>query len=378
MNYHYKYTHNLVRSFRDPNLKVLEIDTGIKDYIKLFNKLHKSRKDLKIILISINSLWKPIIYTAKKIGLTSLKATGGWISLNQLENIAYLTNFEVIEKGYRLIFPKYIPLLSYIVNYLFLKIPLLRKIGLVQYIIVSPKPAKKISNLSCSIIVPCFNEEGNIEKCIRNYPKIGKFTELIIVDDGSTDKTVQKAKALMKRYPFVRIISYKPNHGKAYAVKKGMDAAKGDVVMIWDADRTVPENELFLFHQVLATGQASFANGTRLVYPMEDQAMKWLNLLGNKIFSVIFGWILSTPISDTLCGTKALLHKDYKKIKMGSEPWGDFDLLFGASDLGLKIVEIPVHYRKRVAGESKMKVFKHGFMLAKMALIGALRLKLRI
>lgn len=144
---------------------------------------------------------------------------------------------------------------------------------------------------------------------------------------------------------------------------------KGDVVMIWDADRTVSENELYLFYDVLVTGKARFANGTRLFYPMEDQAMKWLNLVGNKIFSLVFGWILDTPISDTFCGTKALLRKDYKKIKMGHEPWGDFDLLFGAVKLGLKIVEIPVHYRKRIAGESKMKVIKHGLILAEMAFI---------
>lgn len=377
MNYYYKYINSLVKSYEDPNLKVLEIETGIKNFIEFFNKLHKqTSKKTRTILVSINSFWKPIIYVTKKLGLTSLRESDGWISLNQVENIANLTNFNVIEKGYRMVFPKYIPFLSNVINSISLKIPLLKRMGFLQYIVLSKVDPPDRSNLSCSIIVPCFNEEGNVEDCIKRCPKIGKFTELIIVDDGSSDKTYEISKKLIKKYPFVRLISYKPNRGKAYAVEKGFNAAKGDIIMIWDADRTVPENELYLFYDALAQRKARFANGTRLLYPMEDQAMKWLNLLGNKVFSLIFGWILSTPISDTLCGTKALFKKDYQKIKMGNEPWGDFDLLFGAADLGLKIIEIPVHYRKRVAGESKMKVFKHGIMLAKMAFVGALRLKL--
>lgn len=378
MNYYYKYIGGLDKSYPDPDLKILQIDTGIKDFVKFFNNIHKkSNKKTKIILISINSSWKPIIYIAKKLGLTSLNESDGWVSLNQLENIANLTNFNVIEKGYRTVFPKYIPFLSNLINSLSLKVPILRRMGILQYIVLSKADPPKKSNLSCSIIVPCFNEEGNVEDCIKKCPKIGKFTELIIVNDGSSDKTYGIAKGLEKKYPYLRVISYSPNRGKAYAVETGFNQAKGDIIMIWDADRTVPEDELYLFYDVLAYGKARFANGTRLLYPMEDQAMKWLNLVGNKVFSLIFGWVLSTPISDTLCGTKALLRKDYKKIKMGNEPWGDFDLLFGASDLGLKIREIPVHYRKRVAGESKMKVFKHGVMLAKMALIGTLRLKFK-
>lgn len=376
MTYYHKYIGGLDKSYVDPYLKIIEIDSSIKDFIKFFEQTYKkSSKKTKLILISINSSWKPIIYIAKKLGLTSLNVSGGWISLNQLDNIAYLTNFKVIERGYRTVFPKYIPLLSNLINSISLKIPILRRMGILQYIVLSKSTPPKKTNLSCSIIVPCFNEEGNVEDCIRRCPKIGKFTELIIVDDGSTDKTYSIAKKLEKRYPYLRIISYKPNKGKAYAVEKGFNSAKGDVIMIWDADRTVPEEDLHLFYDVLSSGKAEFANGTRLVYPMENQAMKWLNLVGNKVFSLIFGWVLSTPISDTLCGTKALLRKDYRKIKMGNEPWGDFDLLFGASDLGLKIVEVPVHYRKRIAGESKMKVFKHGLMLAKMAFVGALRLK---
>lgn len=405
-SYYHRYITKLLQSFVSINSKMLSIGAklskknfsfsdlkkkefdqiicidlieNLNDMVKFFEQIHQIiHDDSTVTILSINSTWKPIIYIAKKFGLTSLEVSDEWISLNQLENITYLTNFKVIEKGYRMIIPKYIPFISDIINNLFFKIPILKRLGLIQFITLKPEKPKKISSLTCSIIVPCFNEEENVEECIKKCPKIGKATELIIVDDGSKDKTVERAKSLLSKYPFVRIISYSPNRGKAYAVEKGFNAAKGDVIMIWDADRTVPEDELYLFHKILATGQAGFTNGTRLLYPMEDQAMKWLNLLGNKIFSLIFGWILNTNISDTLCGTKALFKKDYKKIKMGNEPWGDFDLLFGAAQLNLKIVEIPIHYRKRIAGESKMKIFKHGLMLAKMAIIGTLRLKIRL
>lgn len=377
MNNYHKYTNDLIKSYKDQYLKVLEIEEGKNDFVKFFNNLHKkSSSKTKIILISINSLWKPVIYIARKLKLTTLKVSNTWISLNQLEDIAAISDFKVLEKGYRVIMPKIIPFISNLINKLAIDTPILKRLGLIQYIVLSPEKIAKFPPLSCSIVVPCFNEEDNVEDCINKCPKIGKSTELIIVDDGSTDKTLAKAKKMAKKYSFVKVISYKTNRGKAFAVEKGFNAAKGQIIMIWDADRTVPEQELYLFYDVLVKNKAGFANGTRLIYSMEDQAMKWLNLVGNKISGIVFSWILNTPVSDTLCGTKALFRKDFKKIKMGDEPWGDFDLLFGAAQLHLNIIEVPIHYRKRVAGESKMKLFKHGLMLAKMAFVGTLRLKL--
>lgn len=229
---------------------------------------------------------------------------------------------------------------------------------------------------SCSIIIPCFNEEDNVKETIKNSPKIGKFTEVIIVDDASTDRTRQKAESLKKKYKNLKVVSRKINGGKGPAVKTGIDSARGDIVIIWDADRTVPAKELHLFYDALAGGKGTFANGTRMVYPMEKKAMRPLNSIGNLLIPYMFSWILGSRISDTLCGTKALWRKDAKKIELKKDRWGDFDLLLGAARLKLKITEVPVHYKARVAGESKMKTIRYAFSIGKIALRGIWEFKI--
>jgi glycosyltransferase involved in cell wall biosynthesis len=170
--------------------------------------------------------------------------------------------------------------------------------------------------------------------------------------------------------------------GKGDAVRKGFAAATGDVLFILDADLTVPPEDLPKFLEPIATGKADFVNGTRLVYPLEDEAMGPINLFGNKFFGLVFTWLLDQRIKDTLCGTKVLRKRDYEVLAANRsyfgdfDPFGDFDLLFGAARLGLRIVEVPVRYRRRVAGFSKVQVFKHGLLLLRMSVIGFRRLKL--
>lgn len=233
------------------------------------------------------------------------------------------------------------------------------------------------NRFSCSILIPCFNEEDNIEETIKQAPQIGKFTEIIVVNDCSTDRSKQKAEALKEKYKNLKVISHKINQGKGLAVKTGINAAKGDIIIVWDADRTVPANELRLFYDALAKGVGSFANGTRVVYPMEKQAMPALRTFGNNMLGHLFSWIIGIKITDTLCGTKALFRKGAKKIEFGKEVWGDFDLLLGAAKLNLKIVEVPVHYKARVAGKSKMKTFRYGSTIGIMALKSFFEFKIK-
>ncbi len=236
---------------------------------------------------------------------------------------------------------------------------------------------KKRKKYSYSIIIPAFNEEGNIAECINKIPPLRREYEVIVVNDGSKDRTGAIVKEIMKKDKRVRLIDYEKNRGKGYATKQGMDAAKNDVLMILDADMTVEPRDLLLFIEPFELQSAEFVNGTRMVYPMEDQAMRRLNLFGNKIFSIIFSYILGQHVTDTLCGTKCLFRKDYQRIKLEDDAWPDFDILFGASKLNLKIIEIPVHYQRRVSGESKMLPLKHGFMLLRESWKGFIELKIK-
>jgi glycosyltransferase involved in cell wall biosynthesis len=224
--------------------------------------------------------------------------------------------------------------------------------------------------MGCSVIIPCHNEEDNIEAAVRRIPQMGKMTEIIVVNDGGTDKTVQRVKDFQKEFPDLKLIDYSPNQGKGYAVKKGFEEATQEILVILDADLSVLPEELPRFFNPLNKAMCQFVNGTRMVYPMENQAMRTLNLLGNKLFGFIMSFITQQTLTDTLCGTKALYKSDFKRIRWGLDRWGDFDLLFGAAKMGCKIMEIPVHYHSRKSGESKMKSFRHGLHLLKACYLG--------
>lgn len=238
--------------------------------------------------------------------------------------------------------------------------------------------------LSCTVVVPCRNELDNIEPLVRRLPAIGTHTELIFVDGASTDGTPDRIEAVMATNPDrdIKLLHQRAGGGKAAAVYQGFDAASGDVIIILDADMTVAPEDLHRFYLPLAEGLSDFANGTRFVYPMERGAMPPLNNLGNRAFGTLFSWVLGTRITDTLCGTKAILKRDWPQISAarplfgGHDPWGDFDLLLGAAYAHLRIIEVPVVYGARVAGESKMQPMRHGVALARTSLAGVRHLKL--
>lgn len=342
----------------------------VEDVQTEIEKLKEHIKDDGIlILTSINPFWgKLFSFSNSKTPLLYL-----WF----IENIVDICGFQVIKSGYKMFLPVNIPILSPVLNWTIPKIPKINRFCSIQYIIAKPRLNLSPKKYSVSVVIPMFNEEDNVADCIKSVPKMGTFTEIIISDDGSTDKTLEVAKALQKRFKNLKVVSHKPNRGKVWAVKHGFDNARGDILMIWDADRTVPARELSRFYKLMSSGEAQYCHGTRMAYPMEKQAMKTLNLIGNLFFGWVYSKILGTTLTDTLCGTKVVFKKDYKKMEFGTEPWGDFDLLFGAYKLDLKIKEIPVHYKARVAGVSKMKTFRYGWVVAKMALKGLWQFKVQ-
>ncbi len=252
-------------------------------------------------------------------------------------------------------------------------------------------------DLTCTVVVPTRNEEGNVAAAVERIPRMGAHTEIIFVDGDSTDGTVERIEEQMKRFEGqkdIQLIHQAPREsegrgspfmlplGKGDAVRKGFAAARGDVLMILDSDLTVAPEELPMFFAALAEGRGELVNGSRLVYPLEKESMRFLNMVANKAFSVIFTWALGQRVKDTLCGTKALLRSDYRKILANRayfgdfDPFGDFDLLFGAAKLNLRIIDVPVRYQPRTYGEVKIRRWRHGLLLARMSVIAIRKLKL--
>lgn len=368
-----------------------DIVGNLLDVQQTFLTLHTvCRPDTRIIINYYNFLWEPMLKLGEKLSLKMPEEYQNWLPLADLENFLFLSDFEVIKEGYRQLLPVYIPVLSPLVNRLIAKLPLIKKLSLVETIIarIAHVPAYPPSNkagYSCSVIIPCRNERGNIEGAVIRTPDLGVSTELIFVDGNSTDGTVEEIQRIIKKYPDknIQLIHQGTGVGKGDAVRKGFAAAQGDVLMILDADLTVPPEDLTKFMDAITSGKGEFINGTRLVYPMEKGAMRTLNLIANKLFSMGFTWLLDQRYRDTLCGTKVLFKKDYEKIVAGRsffgdfDPFGDFDLIFGASKLNLKTIEIPISYKERVYGVTNISRFRHGWLLLKMCVVAFFKLKLK-
>lgn len=334
----------------------------VYDVVRVLESAHKfCHPTTKVIITTINPWWEPVLALMEKLRAKMPEGPHNFIERRNLTKFIEFLDFSINENGYLLLFPKYIPFFSWIANTVGIRIWGLNKFSFVHYMVLRPLPQNNTDlGFGCSVVVPCYNEETNIAEAISRIPKMGRATEIIVVNDGSTDKTAAVVRGLMDKYKNLKLIDYSPNRGKGYAVGQGFVAAAEEVVIILDADMSVMPEELPRFFSLLNKGSCDFVNGTRMVYPMQDEAMRFLNLLGNKAFSLIMTFIAGQHITDTLCGTKAMCKKNCQYIKMGSDKWGDFDLLFGAAKLGLKIIEIPVHYMARHSGESKMKVFSHG------------------
>jgi SAM-dependent methyltransferase len=325
-----------------------------------------------VVIINYNQLWQPILSLASKLGLRAKFVEPNWISENDVRNFLKLAGFRPVRKHRLLLFPKWIPGLSTVLNDFFARLPALRRLCMMQIMVARPiaRP-KRHEEVTVSVVVPCRNERGNIEPAVERIPAMGRATEIIFCDDKSTDGTSEEVLRMqaLHRDKEIRLVDG-PGIGKAENVWTGFRAARGDILMILDADLTVMPEELPMFMQALITSRGDFVNGSRLVYPMRNQAMKFANLVGNKFFGMVFSFLLDQRIKDTLCGTKVFWRRDWLRMEpnLGSwgiqDLWGDYELLFGASKLQLEIVEVPVHYQERVHGVTKMtRVLSNGWRM---------------
>ena len=360
----------------------------LEDVEEVFKQLNKvCHPQTKIIVTYYNFLWEPLLSLGEKIGLKTPSPNQNWLSLAEISNLLYVAGFDVYRNSKRMLFPYYVPLISEFFNIVLAKLPGFKYFCLNNFTFAKPLASNNElewkEKHSVSVVIPARNESGNIENAITRLPKLGNRTEIIFIEGNSTDDTWEKIQEIQKKYASTHDIKIgqQSGKGKADAVRKGYGIATGDILMILDADLTVPPEDLPKFYDAIASGKGSFINGSRLVYQMDKEAMRFLNLLGNKFFSMAFTWLLDQRFKDTLCGTKVIFREDYYKLVKNRkffgdfDPFGDFDLIFGAHKLNLKIIEIPIRYRERTYGSTNISRFKHGVILLRMCFFAARKIK---
>lgn len=357
------------------------------DVQRVFEKLRNiSHSGTRLILNFYNNLWRVPLCMAKWLGLGAEVMAQNWFELDDIYNLLKLSGFEVVQNRPMIFLPLDIPFLATLFNRYLVHIPPFSWFALTDFVIARPDPARDQHNLSVrpsvSVVIPARNESGNIADILRRIPNLGRKTEIIFVEGHSSDGTFETIQKMLEQFGDKQCRLFRQaGTGKGDAVRLGFDKASGDILMILDADMTVPPEDLTRFYNAIVGGRGEFINGVRLVYPLEDQSMRIFNILGNKFFSLAFTWLLGQPIKDSLCGTKVLWKRDYAGIVKtrayfgNFDPFGDFDLLFGAAKLNLKIAEMPVRYRARTYGNTNIDRWRHGWLLIKMTLFAAKRIK---
>lgn len=362
-----------------------DVVNDLWDVQKVFQQLARlSSPETRLVVNFYSRLWEVPLRLAQRLGLAKPNLAQNWLTIEDVTALLGLTNFEVIRHRREVLLPFPVPILGALANRFLVKIWPFSIAALTHVVVarpISPRDADAREGL-VSVIVPARNEAANIAEIFASMPQLGAGTELIFVEGGSTDNTFEVIEQAIAEHPERRCFLLKQSgQGKGDAVRLGFAHATGDVLMILDSDLTVSPEDLPRFLEVLVSGKADFVNGSRLVYPMEKEAMRFFNLIGNKFFSLAFSWLLGQPLKDTLCGTKVLWKADYERIAAHRsyfgdfDPFGDFDLLFGAAKQNLKILDLPIRYRERKHGVTNIRRWSHGWLLLKMVVFAARRIK---
>ncbi len=359
-----------------------DLVNDVPDVQAVLQKLHAvSHPNTRLVINFFNNLWKPILGAAEALGAKSPTLAQNWLALWDMRNLLHLAGWEEIKYDTRILWPVRTLLLAELFNRWLG--PLVRPLCLTVFLVARPKPpAKPDQQFTCTVVIPARNEAGNIEAAVQRTPELGLGTEIIFIEGHSKDNTWEEIQRVIGKFPTRKIrVLKQQSKGKGGAVREAFAQATGDILFILDADLTMPPEELPKFYEVARSGTADFVNGVRLIYPMEDEAMKFLNMVGNKFFSLAFSWLLGQPVKDTLCGTKVLFRSSYERIAANRayfgdfDPFGDFDLLFGAAKLNLKIIDLPIRYKARTYGETNIQRWKHGWLLLRMTVFAARRFK---
>jgi ubiquinone/menaquinone biosynthesis C-methylase UbiE len=333
----------------------------------------------RLVLTKANPFWGPLFRIASWVGIAQPRTYQNWLTLKQFRHLVALSEFEIISSGKFCLLPINIPIISTIANRVLAHLPLLNRMCVLEYIICRSKPnSSPVGQPSVSVLIPTRNEKLNIQPALERMPVFPGPLEVIFVEGHSNDGTWDEIQAIQREaWPFTVSGYQQQGKGKGDAVRTGFQQARNDILMILDADLTVPPEELVRFYRILAERRAEYVHGTRLVYPMKKKAMRPLNWIGNKFFSLILSFVIRQDLTDTLCGTKCLWRVDYDELAKNRtyfgnfDPFGDFDLIFGAAKLNLKMEEIPIHYMERRYGETNINRFRDGWLLIRMCWFAA-------
>ncbi len=355
-----------------------------QDILSFFHKIHKHcSSKTRIIILYYSALWRPLISLASFLGIRDKAPEQNWVDPKDIANMVLLADFEPVFSDSKIIVPIYIPLLSNFINRYLATLPFIRSFCMVNILVARPLLKDTKKNLSVSIVVPVRNEAGNIENIVKRIPRMSPDDEVIFVEGHSDDNTWQEIQRVSQKYgKLMNLRCIKQDgKGKADAVRKGFKDSSKDILMILDADLSVAPEVLADFYRVMCEDKAEFLNGSRLVYPHDGKAMQFCNMIGNKFFASVFSFLVGQRFKDTLCGTKVISRENYKKIDINRsffgdfDPFGDCDLIIGASRLCLKNREIPVVYHERTYGRTNIKRWKHGFLLLRMVIFAGRKLK---
>jgi SAM-dependent methyltransferase len=358
--------------------------TDVQGTLEALHPVLHSRS--RLLIYSYSRVWQPVLRLAEWIGLKYQAPPEAWLPSEEVARMLALADFEVVRQDYQMILPAGVPFLADFANRYVGRLPLVEPLSLMYGFIARPSPHRfvgaRASRPSTSVVIPCRNEAGHIGPLVSRLPDLGPNSEFLFVEGNSTDDTEARIRRAIAENPGKPLRFLKQTgRGKGDAVRLGFSRARGEVLVILDSDMGVTPEAVPRFVEALVRGKGEMVNGSRLVYPMEGKAMRFLNLLANKLFAYLFSWLLGQQVRDTLCGTKALYREDYERIAANRgffgdfDPFGDFDLLFGAARLNLRIVDVAVRYHERRYGETNISRFRHGWLLLRMSAFAARKLK---
>ena len=386
LQFHEADVHDLALGETFDYIILSDLVNDLWDVQQVFSTVRRhSHPRTRIVINAYSRMWQLPLAAARALKLAKPLLPQNWLAPNDIAALLALEKLEPVRSWQEVLLPFYVPLLSAFFDRMLVRLVPFRYLALTNFILARPRPEPppaEAADPSVSIVVAARNESGNIESIFRRVPSMGSDTELIFVEGGSTDDTYDKIEQTIRLHPERRVSLYRQTgKGKGDAVRLGFEKARGDVLMILDADLTVPPEDLPRFYEAIRSGHGEFINGVRLVYPMERHAMRFFNIIGNKFFSWAFSWILGQSVKDTLCGTKVLRKTDYQRIAANRsyfgdfDPFGDFDLIFGAAKQNMKIVDLPIRYRERIYGDTNISRWRHGVLLLRMVVFSLFRIK---